>query len=109
MTLEEIAARADAATPGPWEFKDTSKKDWYSYEVNGPERFDSNGNDGNFIHRTTHFDDANFIAHARTDIPKLLKIIRAYEKFALLCNCETDTSSLYDEVAAEVTKILEGE
>lgn len=77
--LRELEAKA---TPGPWEFKDTTKRQssvfgdtWFQYEVNGPERFDDNGNDSNFYHRSEKYGDAAFIAEARNTIPKLLQVI----------------------------------
>lgn len=65
--LDDLEKLAKEATPGPWEFVDLTNRSkfsdqWASYEVRGPERFDDNGNDGNFSHRSEKRGDASFIA-----------------------------------------------
>lgn len=63
--LNEIKARANSATPGPWEAKPGKQidDDLYDYTVFG---------DGKAICWSQPDYDAEFIAHARTDIPLLL-------------------------------------
>lgn len=63
--LKEIKARADAATPGPWESK------WSAVRLK----------DGQFtrvvdgIHGTANAADLDFLAAARIDIPDLLSLV----------------------------------
>lgn len=69
MTESELAvikARADAATEGPWE-SEIAVEGWYemdAYSIRGPKYWTW---DGNMLRP-----DAEFIAHARTDVPKLV-------------------------------------
>lgn len=82
--LKELASKA---TQGPWEFVETTSKwekyssgpPFVSFEVQGPERFDSNGNDSNFCHRTDHRGDAEFIALANpaniTDLCSIVEML----------------------------------
>ena len=74
--LNEIEARANAATPGPWEAGCNDRHMHYVTTENeefcqtyGPELYDSQG----------FFSDADteFIAHARTDVPALVAALRA--------------------------------
>lgn len=68
--LAAIAARAEAATPGPWQVVPRcTERDW---DIEGPEEAYYRGQ---FARRT----DAEFIAHARADIPALLAHIRAQD------------------------------
>lgn len=77
--LEEIQARADAATEGPWEV-----------DRNYPFSSDLVGiyatNRKNYVIKAddqdeylTRGDDATFIAQAREDVPKLVAALRAVE------------------------------
>jgi hypothetical protein len=56
--LQAIAARVDAATPGPWR----SEGVWFEIGEPGGHGFDNMASE----------EDAAFIAHARSDIPRLL-------------------------------------
>lgn len=74
--LDEIEARANAATPGPWEAGCNDRHVLYVTTENeefcaeyGPELYDSQG----FFSD----DDTEFIAHARTDVPALVAALRA--------------------------------
>jgi hypothetical protein len=81
LTNEELAAirkRAEKATPGPWvnmgvsvatahpEYQEVSR--WY----NGTSNDVCSLNDGEYIVSGNAEADADFIAHARTNIPKLI-------------------------------------
>lgn len=92
--LDEIEARANAATEGPWEWEGEAKGEWeiganslvpsrrpddpvlygYGYDASGIEV----SNDA----------DAEFIAHARTDVPALLdaleKVLRLHPRVVVL-------------------------
>lgn len=94
--IAEIKERVAAATPGPW------KHDWGNWDVEGPNRENiadiSSGYryqepDKSFHSKADPHDDAEFIAHARTDIPLLLERIEQLEdkcvdcgKDAVLCS-----------------------
>ena len=74
--LNEIEARTNAATPGPWEAGCNDRHVLYVTTENeefcaeyGPELYDSQG----FFSD----DDAEFIAHARTDVPDMAAALRA--------------------------------
>lgn len=73
--LDEIEARAEAATPGPWE--------WHPYMSSGATLAKPNhpGHEVNILKTTDDWppvaDDAEFIAHARTDVPALVAALRA--------------------------------
>lgn len=64
--LEEIKARADAATPGPWD----NETDW-EYVCPSNE-----GEDAPPICGDCNRRDSTFIAHARADIPWLLESVK---------------------------------
>ena len=68
--LDAIQARAEAATPGHWDMAVSANRKWALVL----------GNSGTETERTVarlaDYDDAEFIAHARTDIPYLLGMIR---------------------------------
>jgi len=92
--LDEIEARANAATPGPWEWEGEAKAEWeeganslipsrrpddpvlygYGYDASGIE--------------VKNPADAEFIAHARTDVPALLdaleKVLRLHPRVVVL-------------------------
>jgi len=77
--LDEIRARCEAATPGPWKFEEWNL--WVNwgdaerdpvYQIDGPSWSMSNISDA-----LDSKPDAEFIAAARTDIPVLLDHIAA--------------------------------
>jgi len=65
LRLQEIRARAEAATPGPW----TENPNWPGC-IHGPNG-ENVASDGDFsgVHDAN---DSDFVANARTDIPDLL-------------------------------------
>ena len=69
--IEEIRARLDAATPGPWR---VAEDDAEVMCIDQP-----NGNGRNFFHGESpqEADDAEFIAHAPADIAFLLGRVEA--------------------------------
>jgi hypothetical protein len=83
--LQEIKARVEKASPGPWE---PTRKD---YSHNGSDAFDWIIK-GCWFRRTSTIGDRldennsqakhdrDFIAHSRTDIPKLIKWVEKLEK-----------------------------
>lgn len=76
MTSEELAAikaRAEAATPGPWKRSDEESGDYYApgWSVEAPIEVGS-------MSLAVSIDDkpdAEFIAHARTDVPALVAAV----------------------------------
>ena len=69
--LDEIEARANAATEGPWrKFQTAQTATTY---VVGPRGFLAGGL---IIGETYERDNAEFIAHARTDVPWLIEQVR---------------------------------
>ena len=68
--LNEIEARANAATEGPW-FPNRYSEDW---EVCG--ELDDNGNPALVASEAVGV-DAEFIAHARADVPDMVAALRA--------------------------------
>ena len=90
--IEEIRSRAEAATPGPWHNYDrgigyevhvgpATEKHWWQAGEDGHER----GGECSCIHdgfRETipNEQNADFIAHARQDIPDLLDALEAAQK-----------------------------
>lgn len=73
--LDQIEARANAATPGPWEAGCNDRRMYHVVTENeefcqtyGPELYDSQG----FFSD----DDTEFIAHARTDVPALVASLK---------------------------------
>ena len=81
--LNEIEARANAATEGPWEWEGEAKAEWEeganslvpSRHPDDPVLY-GYGYDASGIEVKTPA-DAEFIAHARTDVPALVEALRA--------------------------------
>ncbi|SNS43342.1 hypothetical protein SAMN06309944_0235 [Micrococcales bacterium KH10] len=67
--LDEIKARAEAATEGPWAVSEDSESSraWFTRPF--PE---FKGKDGRPVHLSITHAETEFIAHAREDIPWLL-------------------------------------
>lgn len=79
--LDQIAARCNAATDGPWETWQASDEEsttWIDHRFGDVLNHDERGHG----HMRENFawmkrDDAEFIAHARTDVPALVAALRA--------------------------------
>lgn len=92
--LDEIEARANAATPGPWEWEGEAKAEWEiganslvpSRRPDDPVLY-GYGYDASGIEVKSPA-DAEFIAHARTDVPALLdaleKVLRLHPRVVVL-------------------------
>ena len=84
--LDEIEARANAATEGPWEWEGEAKAEWElganslvpSRRPDDPVLY-GYGYDASGIEVKTPA-DAEFIAHARTDVPWLLEQVGLRDK-----------------------------
>lgn len=79
--LDEIQARADAATDGPWELSKGEEACSINVDENrdglyGPLTWDDHS--GEVFNES----DATFIAHAREDVPKLVGALRAVDALA---------------------------
>lgn len=72
--LDEIKARADKATPGPWHLTTTYAmgEAWENIIGNGKQLFEMR----DLSHRDDINKDAIFCSHARTDIPRLLSALQ---------------------------------
>ena len=68
--LDEIEARTRAATEGPWTWATHSTADGDEWAVFSPADWALATNRGGWGH------DAEFIAHARTDVPALVAVAR---------------------------------
>lgn len=75
--LLEIEARANAATPGPWE-QDEESNDALSIKSHGCVTAMVFGNA--FLGEEAQGQNAHFIAHSRTDIPNLIAEIRRLQQ-----------------------------
>lgn len=77
--LQEIEARANAATPGPWEY---IPDDIGGYMVSNCKECQSIVASADYDwlcskeYLSVSYDDADFIAHAREDIPALIEEVR---------------------------------
>ena len=107
--LNEIEARTNAATPGPWEAGCNDRHVLYVTTENeefcaeyGPELYDSQG----FFSD----DDTEFIAHARTDVPDMAAALRAVRaihtpvdrgRATACCTCEQWIESTDPEACIE--------
>lgn len=117
--LKEIKDRIERATPGPWTKGPVHLRNYSHFnlvanvrgvEILGQYKAVSCG------------DDAAFIAHAPTDLAKLIKVIEVYEEsleemMAHLCDSRSDgnpCSQMWyqdsiEEARAEAMKIMGGE
>jgi hypothetical protein len=72
--LKEIDGRASAATEGPWDYCKYQMTDYADITNAKRERvLIASLQDGNYKRRNI---DCSFIAHARTDVPRLVKVLR---------------------------------
>jgi hypothetical protein len=82
MNLDEIEARANAATPGPWGFSRDEKR-YLLDETTDVVGEVAPGSTGAaitvFAVATGALEDADFIASARTDVPALIARVRELE------------------------------
>lgn len=100
--LKEIKERCNAATEGPWDakysehMKGYENEDWILYS--GKRNLCSQN-----YYSTPGIlkeGDAQFIAHARTDVPMLLEMINALSLWLL----EKDMPKIYEELEKIVEK-----
>jgi len=91
--LSEIQARADKASKGPW----------FVHPITGVCNGDPKNDNDNYPLDSPEDDD--FIAHSRTDIETLLKIVRAQD--ASITRYANNTRKADFIVETEIRKILE--
>lgn len=99
MTYADVCLeRAEKATPGNWDVHDGGEY----WDIQGPEGLVvSCGREGEV---TVGWEDAEFIAHARTDLPELARRLkRAISIIELL-----QSSGAYDETIFELEAMPEG-
>lgn len=108
LTVEEIAARAAAATPGPWRIGWEScdcgggypcGHGSYPYAICGPKRTDPSLNFPDYNNQVSEIveltdEDATFIAEARTDVDWLTARVRELEAMRQRV---LDLAALFDE------------
>lgn len=80
MSIEEIKARSDKATPGPWEMEKYYHEEPYEKFIKSAAvvKYFSDGAAGTITRNDWSnplIDDLTFIAHAREDIPYLLSLL----------------------------------
>jgi hypothetical protein len=98
--LTEIAARADAATEGPW-------REWtgeHGVAVETAWSHDEDGADTDLITDWCKPADATFIAAARTDVPALVAALRAVHQVAF----DPDTTSALEHGVVGTPPNVEG-
>jgi len=85
--IDAIRAREAAATEGPWKWRDDYKNDKSVYlRTESPDCFLNSGHWSSkapWVSRDRDLKNANFIVHAREDIPALLAYVEEMEE--LLC------------------------
>lgn len=112
MSLDEMQARCDAATPGPWKLKPVDDHKRIIFGPNGNSwgtdvgEIDSDDADYDEAMRT-----AEFVSHARTDMPRLIAALRV--AMEALDGIESGANSFPPhrsarEALARVAAILEG-
>jgi hypothetical protein len=94
MTIEEIKARAAAATPGPWKSK-INGNTVRSYGIISQTRKICSA-------ISTLTADAEFIAHARTDIPDLIAEV---ERLQSLCQKLIGEEGIFQEKEALIENL----
>ena len=83
--LDAIEARLEAATPGPWTAQNLEADHghqgifWVSNLSEGSKTIAEVDANDDGVEVVWSFKDAEFIAHARTDIPFLLDLVRKQE------------------------------
>ena len=93
--LDNIEQRANSATAGPWDvYSDSSR---YCYVTGG--RFDSIADEMSEA-------NAEFIAHARDDVPKLVAALKAVLALWPNTDPDDDCAHTYCEVVRTITKAL---
>lgn len=106
--LNEIEARANAATEGPWRYVSIFEVGGFVENSRGRELFDWAQDDAGTI--CAPDGDAEFIAHARADVPALVAALRAVlalhtpvdrERVTTCCTCEQWIESTDPEACIE--------
>lgn len=87
--LAEVSIRAEAATPGPWEYK-------MRFDVPFVQMLGTSAGFMSFAHllhpevKPKAFMTCEFIAHSRTDIPRLVEMVREAREHLLHVAKHTD-------------------
>lgn len=107
--IEEIEQRTNAATPGPWKWQCEWKEDGYHSGAMGELKpnilwYGMDGEENIYCHEKIN---AEFIAHARTDIPYLISRVRALEKALSEAICKLDDS--HEKLGLRLIKVLQGD
>lgn len=91
--LDEIKNRTEKATQAPWRYSGGKFGDWviYSPSLRG---FHNNGGEIAELDDTCEA-DAEFIAHAREDIPKLLSEIKRLHKVVVFLGKQVEKDKIF--------------
>jgi hypothetical protein len=106
--VDEIQARVEAATSGPWyqgqnsRTYETSKEVWTRTHMDDPVSVD-------VFPVATRAEDAEFVAHAREDVPALLAALAAERERADQAEVALERLSDAHDVHVEMDKTLEYE
>lgn len=115
VDVAAIQARADAATPGPWTTRADGADGFYTaddyYDIDGADdatvayggAFEDGGPHVGACSRV----DAEFIAHARTDVPALLaENVRLEADLAVAVHEATTTRAAAAEISDEAYRVI---
>lgn len=98
--LAEVKVRAEKTTKGEWHWKAASPSTARVWADSAP-----------VINEKIYLGDAEFIAHARTDIPRLVAMLEATRQALSDCwheNCFSDVERRINEAFAELDRIAGG-
>jgi len=84
MNLDEIEARANAATPGPWYVHESDRPgDYWTVSADEDSPFEcevfDDGSAGGEYGPSCSIEDRDFLVAARTDVPALIARVRELE------------------------------
>lgn len=105
-TLDDIKARIEKATLGPWSAEPYLFGEEGRVRVTSP----SDSEDYNTAEDVLTA-DAEFIAHARTDVPKLVAALEAVERLAeewrlAFREDASDTNDIWDDAARKIEQAI---
>jgi len=109
--LDEMAARCEAATKGPWEWQmnDLDELRGPNNELLAVEPFDHTEESGFWPVSCSCQANKDFMAHARTDLPRAIAALRIYDEAARDAIAEADAlGAVATNVWAEMVETSAG-